>query len=226
MKKIIILTLAIFILASCGQNSNNVVKKTWEKNIQVVKQKDHIVEKNKKNIIDNNSEKTISDIKKSLEKLETVKVSGDDLQMINDNINSIYNSSIIKKALESNDIKICSKLDTNNKKNCEKKVIVKLWDVNKCSNLTWTWEINNCRNKIFEIQANNKMDETICDNIIDNSEEKFQINNCRYWILQEKAIKTLDVKMCNKISEEGIKQMCSEIVKNEKEMKIKDKKLK
>jgi len=211
MKKILIITLPLFILLSCTQNwvinkANN--SDSWSLEIE-------------QNDLANFQEtKTVSDIEKRLSKLKEIEVSNTDLKMLDYTINSIYISSIRNKAQEKNDINICSKLNGNDQYSCKKSVLVKAWDIEKCSLLTDTWSINTCKNEIISNKAQINLDEKICENIIDESELKFEVNSCRIMALTNKAIKSLDSKMCNKISNELEKNMCIERVKIEKATQI------
>lgn len=214
MKKIIIIALTIFALTSCGQNWMNNNAETWISQVEL--DSINIVQEKEKDWDIIEEKITVWKIEKSLFKLNGVDVSNDDLQMLDENINYIYNNSITNKALENNDITLCSKLEENNQYSCKKSIIVKWWNIEKCYELTNTWSINSCKNEIFYKKADSDLDESICEKIIDESEEKFEINSCKNRILTEKARVSLDKNICKKIDNMNDRSMCLEIIQMEK----------
>lgn len=221
MKKIIIIALAVFTLASCGQNSDNVKKETWEKNVQVEKTEVKVVE------VEENGEKKISfnDLEVSLGKLKNVELESMELEMLDMQLQDTLKRNIEKRAIENNDAKICEKLDKNLAENCKNEVFVKTGKIENCNGLVGKWNIDNCKNEINTNLAEKSLDENICEKIIDNSEDKYKINSCKNKIIIKKAEKNLDLKICEQIidnSEEKFEiQMCKDIVemfKKDKEM--------
>lgn len=245
MKKLIIILLSIFILTSCNNEwkitTDDTSKKTWEENTSSTTWNE-ITNSSTWNELTNNPtweeptndliwQKTItySDLKENLEKIKDIDLPPMEAEMLNYELKHIFTSNIKKESIDKNDIKICEKLNADEIEWCKTEFIYnKAMTSNNpsdCEAITDTWSINSCKNNIFLTQANKKSDISICDKIIDNSEEKFELNMCKNNILLEKARKDLDSNICNKITTDMEKQMCTDMIKMEKEMKDIEKKM-
>lgn len=213
MKKIIIISLSLLILTSCGGEKQENIKEAKTNNSTWINK---VQEKNIDNNIDEEEIKTFSKVENSFKKLKNIEISEEDLQLLDETVNSIYNSNIINKATESNDTNLCSKLEENYKNNCVNNVILSSKDEKQCEILSKTGAINNCKNGIRQDIAYEKLDEKLCDEMIDESNDKSEINSCKNRILEEKAIKNLDIRLCDKINDESIKDICKDMVEMEK----------
>ena len=220
MKKIIIIALSLFVLASCNtenkiETKNNSIKAEKQENIE------------NKNIENNFQEKKVSiwDIKNNLSKLENTSLDDDNLRMLNDQVVYLYNDKIKKEAIEKKDLKTCDKLDKNSINSCKVEVIKSMWDTTKCDSLKEENAIKSCKNEVNRDLANKKLDTKYCDKLIDDSEEKIEIKSCKNRILSEQAIKNLDLGACKKITEKNEVEMCEENVKMEKKRKQEEEKM-
>lgn len=216
MKKILIILLSVF-LASCGVNMDN--SKNTEESIKNSVEKNEVSTKKEEvwNTFSDEKKVSFEEVKNNLEKLKDLDNKRlEDLDFI---INDFYSRDILEKAKKSGDLNKCDKLDKDENENCKKQVIIVLNDEKLCKNLINTNLVNSCKNTIFRNKAEKTLDEKICDNIIDNSEDKFEINSCKSRVLFDKAVKNLDYNICNKIKQKEEKQMCIDMVKTEKENK-------
>ena len=218
MKKIIILLALSVLISSCWvkQEINKTVNKISVEN--KVETQENIAWDIENPWIENNKI-TVSDLEKNISKLKNIKVWSEDLRLLNEQIIWIFNNSITSEAIKKLDVNICDKSDKNYSDNCKMQVLREIWDAEKCSIFSETGALNNCKNEILKTNAEKKLDENICDKLIDNSPEKFEINSCKNRVLEQKAIKNLDSNVCKKITEKSQIDMCIENVKMEKENK-------
>lgn len=241
MKKIIIITLSLFVLASCGEaktwtikSNNNSVKKT-----EITTDKKVEKQEKTENIETGKIEEKkvgFEDIKNNLNKLEKIWIKQEDLRFINEELVSVYNRKIEENAIKNNDINICNKSDKNNVENCKKQVIIKSEKIESCDSLTDKYSKIDCKNTILKAQANTKLDESICDKLVfdepkkvETEEKSFyideknrEINECKNNVLTQKAMKNLDSNICKKISNKNEISSCEEYVKMEKDNTIKE----
>lgn len=225
MKKIIIITLSLFVLASCNaeveKKTNNISEK---KVLKEVKNVDTDIPEIWSNI-------TFSDLKTNLDKLKKINLSGEDMDLLNSNIISIYNNKLQSQAIDENNISLCNKLDKNYVESCKKEIIIKSENIKNCDSLTEDFNKRSCKNSILKEQAISKLDEKICDTfisgkqntiewyetLVDTNENQFEINDCKNRVFEKQAIKNLDISICKKMPNKYEIWSCEELVKMQKE---------
>ncbi len=197
-----VLLFSVFIFSSCNQN----IPKNEINNNSIVE----------KNEINNNS---IVDI--NIKKLKKYEISENDKAMLNNLINSILVRNVISDAIKNNNLKLCNELDNNFINECKEKVIISNSEENieSCKQLWNSWAILNCTNNFYKNIAYNKLNESFCKKIIDNSFEKFLVNSCLNDILIKRAVKNLDYNICNKILNTDVISVCKKLVKGEIDIK-------
>ena len=243
MKKIIIIALSLFILVSCWEITENKVE--TNKKIEI---KNEVIENNNPETFDNIDKKvSISDIKNNLTKLESINIDSIDLNMINTNIELLYNNKIELEALKINDIKICEKIsDEGSNDSCKKRFFIAKNDIKWCDLLKATDMQRICKNNIIEKEASKTFNEKLCEKMIFQKQENpdwieilvlenwtEEIQNCKNRVLIEKSIFKKNINICENISNKNEVNMCKELVKmeienkkREEEMKIQDELLK
>jgi len=224
MKKIITLSILLFTLVSCW----NEIEK--EVNNKIEEKKEIVLKTNSDNINTNSGwELTIWDIKNNLTKLKSVEIDTVDLDMINSNIELLYNNKVELEALKSNDIKICDKInDEGSNDSCKKRFFIAANDVKSCDLLKATDMQGVCKNSIIEKIASKSLNEELCEKMTFQKQEnpnleeelvlenwKVEIQNCKNRVLIEKAISKKDSNICNNISQENERNNCEELVKME-----------
>lgn len=196
MKKIIVITFSLFALLSCGIETDN----------EIIENK--IVENIEKEI-------SFSSLENNLNKLKSFELNSWELGFINSELLSIFNRKIEEKAFNTNDLSVCEQLDEN-VDNCKYNVTIKFNDIEKCNLLSADFFIIDCKNQITKNIAYDNLDETVCDDLLDDSEEKYIINSCINRVITLKASKGLDLNLCEQISNVNEQDFCREAVEMEK----------
>ena len=256
MKKIIIITLCLFILASCNDTlvENNKSKVTEDQidtympteaelnayeygefelkenenegkagiqensnNIQLgdIIEEDPLIN----SVEEIESEKEVvtvfSDLENNLRKLKSLDLDSNELEFLNLELLNALKREMEEKAVKSNNLSICDELD-NNVNICKYFAAVKSNDINNCDKLWDESSIINCKNEINEIIAYKNLDESICNDILDDTEKKYLINSCINKVITKKALKNWDGNVCKQISNIEEQNFCKESVEMEK----------
>ena len=202
MKKIIVIMLSLLFLASC----NNVGIENNESQATEAELKVHEY-----------GEFEINELEKNLAKVKNIELESWELEFINLELVEIFNRQIEKKALNDNDLSICEQLE-DNVDDCKYNVTVMSKDINNCDKLLEESYILNCKNDITVNIATEDLDESICNDIIDESGEKHIFNSCITRVIMSKASQNWDSNLCNKINNLADQSVCIEAVEMENDL--------
>lgn len=233
MKKIITIILALFILASCSTNNEQVKKQgnTVEKNEQ------NIQKQASENSLEDNIKETkidFSTLEKNLEKLKNIKISSENLDLLNSEIINMYDQAIYEEALKEKNVEICKKAERNYVEECKKMIFIEKKDINSCDTLKEENAKIYCKNEILKANALEKLDEKLCDklifpkegnieweedkNVLENNFQKEEIQNCKITVLNTKALKEKNPNICKKIPIKEEQKNCIDFVKSETQL--------
>ncbi len=214
MKKILLIIGIIFLISSCWT-------KTINKDLWSIPEESNSIKK-VETIKNNNINPNFKETYKKLKKLEKLGLSNEEINSLNEYLDSIFLNKIIFSAIEKKDIKECYKLDKNNINACIMSFAIEANNLNKCKQINNTESIIDCENTIIKIKSEESLDPKICDQLniskYDKDEWKDIIQSCKNDIYIKKAKKELNPKECEKIpnKEKEIKAICIQEVNSEK----------